>query len=520
MYTMKRTITIVFLSFVLTALVMMIAWAGYRAVTVRKDNIRRINDKIGLFNESFSGGILSEKGSATQELRKKAQALFAEEGRLQSLVVYSKRDGIIYKTSLSDEKKLNDQINALPDRLLPPTLKLNGFYNFSRTGEITDKGGNKLYLFYVFESLGRADIVYVLQICLIVVIALTLLTLIMIMITSRIGTGRPVAAASDGLKSAPAKAPPIKREIRRAPGPEEDFAATGDDSGLDGDLNLDGLDLDDTEGSPADDGDFSLDSLGLDDTGTPSADDGDFSLDGLNLDDDNLDDASFGALDEETESEDRALKELIPDIPEEEDLRSMDHERREPRTVELEEDLDLPTLEDSLDDNMGEDPAQKSLYSPKSGFCWESFLPERLKNELDRATADNEDILLILFQDVETTDEDFIVELAGMLRENYPQNDMNFEYTDSGYAVIVQNTEMDAGIAQLEELLKRWNEMKSVKSVRVGLSARCGRLVEADRLLKEAESALSKASDENPIVGFRPDPEKFRQFISKNLQDT
>lgn len=505
---MKRTITIVFLSFVLTALLLLAAWAGYHTVTVRKENIRRINDKVGLFNETLSSGTLSEKGSATTTLRELSRDLFAEEGRLQSLVVYSRRDGIIFKNSLSDNRDLDRQIDALPERLLPPTLKLNGFFHFSRTGEITDAGGSKLYTVYVFESLGRADIVFVLQIALVVVVALTLLTLIMILVTSRMGSNPQAERVSR-----PVQPTPAPRKIRRAPDPEPDIA--------DGES----FDLDDfPEG-----GEDSFDLNELPDGGDFSSSEDDFNI--ASLDDDDSD---------------NLLKQNIPDIPEEEDLRAMDHERSEPSSFEMDDDFDLPSLDDSgdgdfsldgLEDLTGDEleelgpsggpditeiePSDQSLYSPRSGFCREAFLSDKLRSELDRAETDDEELLMLLFRDTgPETGDDAYRDLAILIRGQYPYEDLNFEYRNNGFAVLVQNHEMEPEINILGNLLREWNERNGIQGVRIGLSARCGRQVDPERMRTEAESSLSKTSDENPIVGFRPDPEKYLRFMAKNPQDT
>ena len=51
----------------------------------------------------------------------------------------------------------------------------------------------------------------------------------------------------------------------------------------------------------------------------------------------------------------------------------------------------------------------------------------------------------------------------------------------------------------------------------IGLSARNGRLVEAARVLKEAARSLEHArSHPSRVVGFRPDPKKYRQFVSEH----
>jgi len=49
------------------------------------------------------------------------------------------------------------------------------------------------------------------------------------------------------------------------------------------------------------------------------------------------------------------------------------------------------------------------------------------------------------------------------------------------------------------------------------MSSRSGRLLNAERLILEADEALKKARTEekSPIIAFKSDPEKYREFISK-----
>jgi hypothetical protein len=48
-----------------------------------------------------------------------------------------------------------------------------------------------------------------------------------------------------------------------------------------------------------------------------------------------------------------------------------------------------------------------------------------------------------------------------------------------------------------------------------GLASRNGRLIDAERLLREARSSLEKTNGEKNIVAFRSDPEKFRQYLKE-----
>jgi hypothetical protein len=52
---------------------------------------------------------------------------------------------------------------------------------------------------------------------------------------------------------------------------------------------------------------------------------------------------------------------------------------------------------------------------------------------------------------------------------------------------------------------------------KIGLSSRNGRLLSGKRLIQESQAALKKAASggETGIVGFRSDPQKYREFLAK-----
>jgi hypothetical protein len=55
----------------------------------------------------------------------------------------------------------------------------------------------------------------------------------------------------------------------------------------------------------------------------------------------------------------------------------------------------------------------------------------------------------------------------------------------------------------------------------MGLSACCGRPVDAERLMFEAEEALERALMDpvSHIVAFKSDPEKYREFMESRGED-
>ncbi|MDR0403131.1 MAG: hypothetical protein LBH35_06030 [Treponema sp.] len=165
------------------------------------------------------------------------------------------------------------------------------------------------------------------------------------------------------------------------------------------------------------------------------------------------------------------------------------------------------------------DAGPRGLYSPKSGIGWEDYTIDRLASEIHRCAASEQDLVMLLFECEEVPDGEFYKKLAGEAVRFFNLKDLTFEKGNRGISVIIPNTDLDHGIIKAEEfharVLKNLPD-GSKTALRAGLSSRSGRLINADRLFFEAASALGKAEDEQPIVAFKSNPEKYREFIRKS----
>jgi hypothetical protein len=190
-------------------------------------------------------------------------------------------------------------------------------------------------------------------------------------------------------------------------------------------------------------------------------------------------------------------------------------------------------LDDFLDEDTlkmpGEETSTKTsagpqgLYSPKSGIGWESYTMDRLASEIHRCAASEQDLVVLLFEcgeDLAWNDE-LYEKIAGEAVRFFNLKDLTFEKGSRGISVIIPNIDLDHGIAKAEEfharVLKNLSgSFVSKTDLRAGLSSRSGRLIDADRLFFEAASALEKAKDGQPIVAFKSNPEKYRDFVRKS----
>ena len=168
----------------------------------------------------------------------------------------------------------------------------------------------------------------------------------------------------------------------------------------------------------------------------------------------------------------------------------------------------------------------KGLYSPRSNIGWEEYTSTRLDSELRRCSANEQDLVYLAmeFKELNISDENFYLNFANDAVAFFTMRDMIFEKGKSGIAVILPNADLETAFAKANEfhtrcLSKYRGVFKSKTDLCTGLSSRSGRLIDAQRLIFEANEALEKAllDPVSHIIAFKSDPEKYRAFIaSKN----
>lgn len=208
-----------------------------------------------------------------------------------------------------------------------------------------------------------------------------------------------------------------------------------------------------------------------------------------------------------TEVEDGEEEELLKPLPEEEGAE--EPQPLEPLTMEPQK-HSAPQTE------------QKGLFSPESGLGWQDYLEKRLTLELERSAYNEQDltIVFIKFTGVGKGDARYR-KAAQLIIDQFTFEDLAFEFGDDTFCVIFPNINLDSALKMMENFtqsLKEHPDETALEGCRCGLSSRNGRLVSGKRLIKEASFALGKTAGEgeDAIIGFRPDPGKYRDYISKS----
>lgn len=159
------------------------------------------------------------------------------------------------------------------------------------------------------------------------------------------------------------------------------------------------------------------------------------------------------------------------------------------------------------------------IYSPDSLLCFENYLAERLDNELKRAAAFDQDLILAMLCCQKLEDREKYIRLAEEVRTHFEFHDLLFEYGQDAIAVVLPNTDLEQGIAEFGDFQKHLfsREIPCDFDVAIGISSRNGRLIRSDRIILEAHAAMKKATKnrETRIIGFKPDPGKYRNYLAR-----
>lgn len=156
-----------------------------------------------------------------------------------------------------------------------------------------------------------------------------------------------------------------------------------------------------------------------------------------------------------------------------------------------------------------------------SGIGYQRHLEKRLTLEQERSAFNEQDMSLALlrFPGLSRKEEDYRL-IAREIQGRMAFEDLVFEFGDDGYAVILPNSNLDESMTTVRNFLKTLQAdlVRRHPAPLCGLTSRNGRIVDGARLLLEGSRALGKAGPGEPdnIVGFRPDPGKYRQYVSKH----
>ncbi len=159
------------------------------------------------------------------------------------------------------------------------------------------------------------------------------------------------------------------------------------------------------------------------------------------------------------------------------------------------------------------------LVSSDSGMSFAEHLNRRLDLELQRA-AENELDVTVIYGSVLNSHNQTGPEAAvfgRLVLEFFPFEDLVFDLSKEQpglCCIILPGIDLSGALRKAQRFvtLSRRHDSGAFRT-RLGASSRNGRLVESVRLLNEAREALGKTDDTSPIVGFLPDPDRYRRLV-------
>ena len=227
---------------------------------------------------------------------------------------------------------------------------------------------------------------------------------------------------------------------------------------------------------------------------------------------------------QQTDSEDGALN---PEDKNNEDSQTENEEKEIPASLP---DYESPVIIESSDVKENNDAENASasdssesnpsgLFNPVTGLGWESYLDTRLENEINRAISSEIDIsvFIINIPNLERESEES-KKVSEYLSLQFQFKDLLFEYKNDCIVAIKISMNLDDALNFADKIHAEIMQIINQKECYIGISTRSIRIVSSERLLNEAWAALehAKQEEDSPIIAFRVDADKYRQFLEQN----
>lgn len=209
--------------------------------------------------------------------------------------------------------------------------------------------------------------------------------------------------------------------------------------------------------------------------------------------------------DSQTENEEKEIPASLPDYESPMIIESSD--------VKENNDAENASASESSESN------PSGLFNPVTGLGWESYLDTRLENEINRAISSEIDIsvFIINIPNLERESEES-KKVSEYLSLQFQFKDLLFEYKNDCIVAIKISMNLDDALNFADKIHAEIMQIINQKECYIGISTRSIRIVSSERLLNEAWAALehAKQEEDSPIIAFRVDADKYRQFLEQN----
>lgn len=224
------------------------------------------------------------------------------------------------------------------------------------------------------------------------------------------------------------------------------------------------------------------------------------------------------SISENIENTEVSIQESVSDSPAE--STNVDNENEseveEIEPVKETKKVKLPYEDYKPVDIKDEDAAPQGLFNPDTGLGWESYLNTRLESEINRAISSEFDLALFVIRvpEIDRASE-LCSNICSYLALQFQFKDLLFEYKKDCFVGMKISMNLDEALVFSEKLYADIKNLIGNKKCFIGISTRSIRMVSGDRLLLEADQALQHAQEDetSPVIAFRVDSEKYRQFL-------
>ena len=160
---------------------------------------------------------------------------------------------------------------------------------------------------------------------------------------------------------------------------------------------------------------------------------------------------------------------------------------------------------------------EKTPVSPVTNLVLQSSLEEKLDEKI--LSNPNATLALVKINGLDRGNS-ISQKIVSILSESSGSKQL-FEYKADSYAQITES-DLQTTVDRFEDLYNKiaglLKDNNAANEVSVGISSASGRKIKAERVILEAGQALDYASQDpdSPIVAFRANPEKYKEYIESN----
>lgn len=159
----------------------------------------------------------------------------------------------------------------------------------------------------------------------------------------------------------------------------------------------------------------------------------------------------------------------------------------------------------------------KAAAMSEYGFADRRYFEMTLTDTLSEASSLDRDLSLAEIRFNEKPDPS-VWKITGEAVVNiFSSSDLVFEGKKDSFHIIFPDKTLKEALRLVTTLFQEVSMRTGKNILYAGITSRNGRLLTPGRLLSEADTALSKADDEENIIALETDPDRYRDFVNNNL---